>query len=266
MKRWPAVLASALLVSSARDAFAQDAAPVEPAEEDPTTPAPPATGNPWLPREAAERKTDHWSPGPAPKKPPVASPKPTRWYGWQTLAVDAVSTTLMVVTVAESRRPDEGAISLIWPSRLFEDPPKTSAAITGSLALYMLGPAFVHAVHGRGVQAALSPAIRAFAPTLGLMTGAVYGLAAAIVVDAVDTDNRGFDGNDPAGTVLIGCIASGYVLGFAAPMLIDAVALAREPIEPDDAADEKKTSRSFTVQPNIGWSKTGTSIGIGGTF
>lgn len=259
----PAAFAFALLASVARVASADEEPSVAPAPPPPAEETPPA-GNPWLPKQETPKPTDHWAAKPVAKPAPPPA-KPTRWYGWQTLLVDAAATTLMVVTVAESRNPGEGAISLLWPTRLLDDPPKTSAAMTGSLFLYTLGPAFVHALHDRGVQAALSPGIRLFAPTLGTITGAVYGIAGALIVEILD-DSRGTlrDGS-PAQTVLIGCIGSGYVLGFAAPMLIDAFAFAREPVEPDGAAGAEK-ARGPTIRPDFAWSRSGGSVGISGTF
>lgn len=205
---------------------------------------------------------------PAPAPPPAK--KQTRWYGWQTLAVDAVATTLMVATVAESREPLEGAVSLLWPTRLLNESPQTNAAITGSLALYTLGPAFVHALHDRGTQAALSPGIRLFAPTLGTFTGAVYGLGAALVVAALDDGGGLFGSNSAAGTTFVICVGSGYVLGFAAPMLIDAVMFAREPIEPpaEGEGGEGKKARAPSIiwRPSVAVTPNGGTLVVGGTF
>jgi hypothetical protein len=282
--RWPAVVAFVLSATCARAASADEPPTPEspppadetnkPAEE--TTPASPPAGNPWLPQPEKARPTDHWSAKPAPKEAPKSSKKPTRWYGWQTLLVDAAALGLMIgafVDANERARIEgsEAAGAFLVPTRLLDEPPKTTAFIDASLAFYTLAPAFVHAVHERGVQAALSPPIRLFAPTAGTFVGAVYGLGAALVVAVLDDRSNGLDSDDPAGKVLIGSIVSGYILGFVAPILIDAIAFGHEPIESDDAdADKKKAARNAPKvkwMPRLGWSpKDGPSFGVGASF
>lgn len=264
----PVFAAFTIVGSWARVASADEPpAPPPPVAADEEAPAPPATGNPWVPEpDTPAPPKDHWSDA-RPQKPPPPPKKPTRWYGWQTLALDAVSTTLMVTAVASAREPGEGALSLLAPAHLLEDGPRTTAFINGSLIFYTLAPAFVHAVHGRGVQAALSPPIRLFAPTIGTVTGFIYGLAAALVVEILDDDRRSFGESSTSGKVLIGCTASGYFLGFIAPMLIDAFAFGYEPIEPDDAVAEKKSGRPMIQwSPRLGLTNGGGTVGLGATF
>lgn len=194
----------------------------------------------------------------------AAKPTGTQWYGWQTLMVDAVSAGVMIAAVAESREPLEGAASLLLPTRLLSEPPESTAAIDASLALYTLGPAFVHALHGRGVPAVLSPTFRAVAPSLGTFTGGVIGLAGSVFVSAAG-DGRGSD--DGALSVLAVGIAAGYVVGFAAPMVIDATVLAREPIEAEKKPAEKKDDAARVKwSPRVSWSKGGPTVGLSGTF
>lgn len=160
----------------------------------------------------------------------------SHWYGWQTLIVDGAATGLMITAVATSPDADQGAIALLAPTHLLRSAPDTTAFINASVAFYTLAPAFVHAVHGRGVQAALSPPVRLFAPTLGTLTGAAYGFLGAIAV-AIVTDERDTLGDDStSGRVLIGCIASGYFLGFLAPMILDAFVFGHEPASPVTSA------------------------------
>ena len=235
----------------------------------PPPPKPPPPGDHWT--AGAGTKTDAKSDGKSAgktDKPAVTPEKPTRWYGWQTLLVDAATTSLMIGAVADSREPGEGALSLLAPTRLLSEPPKHTAFIDGTLALWTLAPAFVHAVHGRGTQAALSAPIRLCAPTLGTITGAVYGFVFAVIVALADSRN-GFDGDGGAVTVLAIGIGSGYALGFIAPILIDSIIFAREPIEPDEqAADKRARAKPPAVQwtPRLGMSKDGPTFGFGGTF
>lgn len=202
------------------------------------------------------------------KPAPPATPAKlrTRWYGWQTLLVDAGATALMVTTVAESREPLEGALSLVWPSRFFDDGPKTNPAITGSLAVYMLGPAFVHALHDRGKQSAFSVIIRAAGPTLGLVTGAVYGFAGAVIAAALDDGGNSFGRDSAASTVLIGGMVSGYVLGFALPMIADAFIFGREPITTEEESSEKKPDAKVKWAPTFAVSNKGASLGLTAVF
>jgi hypothetical protein len=261
-----------LAVISAASSFAR----VSLADEPPTPVDPPAPIEEAPPDAPAEPPSPPSPPVEAPKRTPMkplpppsalAPQKATRWYGWQTLLVDAVAAGLMIGAVADARDTGDGILSLLAPTRFLKDPPKHTAFIDGSLIFYTLGPAFVHAVHERGVQAALSPPIRLFAPTLGTLTGAVYGFAFAVVV-AIADGSDGFRSGSPAQTVLIGSIASGYALGFIAPILIDAVIFGHEPIAPAEDAATKKAAVKPSVKwaPRLGVSKEGPSFSIGGTF
>lgn len=246
----------------------EEPAKSEPAPSDhwkPSPPKPPPPTNHWTPDNKVESKVDT---KPDVNKPPPTPDKPTRWYGWQTLLVDAATTGLMIAAVADSKEPGEGALSLLAPTRLLEDPPKHTAFIDGSLALWTLAPAFVHAVHGRGTQSALSAPIRLLAPTLGTITGAVYGFVFAVIVALADSKN-GFDSDGGAVTVLAIGVGSGYALGFIAPILVDSVIFGREPIDPEEtAADKRARAKPPAVQwtPRLGMTKDGTTFGFGGTF
>lgn len=245
----------------------------------PPPPKPPPPGDHWAPGKTYDSKPDSKSDSKSDSKadtkldvnkPPPTPDKPTRWYGWQTLLVDAATTGLMIGAVADSREPGEGALSLLAPTRLLADPPKHTAFIDGSLALWTLAPAFVHAVHGRGTQAALSAPIRLFAPTLGTITGAVYGFVFAVIVALADSSN-GFDSDSGAVTVLAIGIGSGYALGFIAPILIDSVIFGREPIDPEENAADKRArakppAPTVSWTPRLGMTSHGPTFGIGGTF
>lgn len=287
--RTGAMLVAALC--SSRPSLADEPPPADPAPN--AEPAPP-DAPPVAPSDAPP--ADHWKPPPAKppppgdhwssgqkseprspdtkldaNKPPPTPPtpdKPTRWYGWQTLLVDAATTSLMIGAVADSREPGDGVWSLLAPTRLLEKPPEHTAFIDGSLALWTLAPAFVHAVHGRGKQAALSAPIRLCGPTLGTLTGAVYGFVFAVIVALADSGN-GFDNDSSAVTVLAVGVGTGYLLGFVAPILIDSIIFAREPIEPEEAAADKRARAkppSLHWTPRLGMSKDGPTFGVGGTF
>jgi hypothetical protein len=247
-------------------AAASSFARVSLADEPETPPAPPVPPSEEAPPVTVEApKTTPMKP--LPQASALAPQKATRWYGWQTLLVDAVAAGLMIGAVADARDTGDGIWSLLAPTRFLNKAPDHTAFIDGSLIFYTLGPAFVHAVHERGVQAALSPPIRLCAPTLGTLTGAVYGFAFAVVV-AIADGNNSFRSGSAAETVLIGGIASGYALGFIAPVLIDAVVFAHEPIAPAEDADAKKAAAKPSIQwaPRLGVSKEGPSFSIGGTF
>lgn len=190
----------------------------------------------------------------------------TRWYGWQTLAVDAAAATTMIVGVAGAPKKAEGAASLLLPTRLLDHPPDSTPVLDVGLALYTLGPAIVHAAHARPLQSFGSGAIRAVGPTAGLVVGFGYGLVLAIPVAIIAPGHRHSEGPNlgPNGdAVLLAGMASGVALGTIGPVLIDAIAFGHEPVE---KPAEKTGASAVTVQPKLGYSKSGPTVGLTGTF
>lgn len=192
----------------------------------------------------------------------------THWYGWQTLAVDAAAATTMVVGVATAPKGGEGAASLLLPTRLLDEPPKSTTTLDIGLALYTAGPAIVHAAHGRPLQSIGSAAIRAAGPTTGLVVGFVYGLLIAIPVAVVAPGPRRGGGPDlgkNGDAVLLAGMASGVALGTVGPIVIDAVAFAHEPVA-KAAKETPKDATAVTVEPRLAYSKNGPTVGLSGTF
>ena len=166
-----------------------------------------------------------------------------RWYGWQTLAVDTASTATMIVGVATAPNVADGAGSLVLPTRAFDDRPPSTTTLDVGLALYTLGPAAVHAAHGRPFHSMGSAAMRGIGPTAGACVGFVSGVLVAVPI---------------AGVV------SGAVLGAAVPMFVDATVLSKEPPPTKEAPNTPPPI--VTVQPQLSYTKAGPSVGVAGTF
>jgi len=188
------------------------------------------------------------------------TPTETRWYGWQTLLVDAVAAGLIVG--GASTAPDAGTVFQhgFYPLLLFShDHVKPAPLLDVGIALYTIGPAGVHAAHGRAVPAVESVAVRALGPTAGLVVGAVYGFIIAVPVWLFTASKD--DG--AAGAEVLGvCIVSGGVFGIVAPILLDSIALAREPVDTQPRPD----GAALRVSPRIGFANGMPSLGLSGTF
>lgn len=206
---------------------------------------------------------------------PVAAAEPapvkeggTRWYGWQTLAVDAVATGAMIAGVATAPSASDGAGSLVLPTRAFEDgATKSTTTLDVGLALYTFGPAAIHSVHGRPVHGIGSGAMRGVAPTAGACVGFAAGVALAIPVSFVAPGGgggRAMDVGKNGHALIVGGVVSGAVLGAAVPMFVDAKVLASEPVETKEAP--KTPPPLVTVQPQLSYTKAGPSVGVTGTF
>jgi hypothetical protein len=169
-------------------------------------------------------------PATAPKPgPKPATELPRHWYGWQTLLVDAGSLALM---------PLAGA----------------------GIVTYAVGPAIVHAAHGRAGPALASILLRTSMP---LLLG-VFGVALADPAPS----------NPPSNGIAAGPIfggLAGLVLGALGAMAIDDAVLAWEPGKVPTPATGSGASPGVMMVPKItltgdaehgraGW------VGIGGTF
>lgn len=192
----------------------------------------------------------------------------TRWYGWQTLAVDGAAAATTIVGVATAPNAGEGATSLLVPTRALEDgASKSTTTLDVGLALYTLGPAVVHAAHGRPIHSIGSGAMRGVGPTVGACVGFAYGVVLAIPVFLVAPGDRqgGFmDFGRNGNAVIAGGIVSGAVLGAAVPMAVDATVLSEDPAPTKEAPNTPPPV--VTVQPQLSYTKAGPSIGVAGTF
>jgi hypothetical protein len=122
----------------------------------------------------------------------------TRWYGWQTLLVDASAVGLLATANA-------------WSSSRLQ-----SAQLTAAVGLYAFGGPMVHwALHGRGL---------AGVGDLGLRVVLVYGSAALFGVLASGSSSS-------ESNVALGGVVFGAVLGGVTASIIDATAISREPLE-----------------------------------
>jgi hypothetical protein len=120
----------------------------------------------------------------------AASDEPDRrWYGWQTLTVDAAAITLGIALTAESDTAAVGASMLIGG--------------------YLFGGPIVHAGHGAWGKAAASLGTRVGAPFVG-------AILAVAVTDCDDWCDLGY-------------AAVGGLLGAGGAIALDAAAYAYEP-------------------------------------
>jgi hypothetical protein len=123
-----------------------------------------------------------------------AGPPQRRWYGWQTLLVDAVPLLGLLGVAAAERHGDEGA----------------QLAVAFS-AVYFVGGPIVHMGHGQFGKAALSFGVRSAGPLLilaGSQDGLQYGSSLGDVM------------------IVFGALA------IPAAITIDAAAIAREDLPP----------------------------------
>jgi hypothetical protein len=158
----------------------------------------------------------------------------TRWYGWQTLAVDAGSIAVGFAASSATGRGDVGAFT----------------ALTG----YALGSPIVHAVHGRTDAALGDVALRLGAPLAGAAIG--YGIGAASFQGCAP--GEWFCGRDWSGFVGASLGALG---GAVTAVILDASLLGRERVRKDDVAGGVRWA------PQVGVSPRGEpSVGVGGSF
>lgn len=93
----------------------------------------------------------------APSARAATPEKPSRWYGWQTLAADGGAAVLVLSAVSFDQRPGS---------------PSTALAF-GALGTYALGGPIIHLVHQNYGRSAASLGMRVGGPILLAVTGAV---------------------------------------------------------------------------------------------
>jgi hypothetical protein len=201
--------------------------------------APPATSVAPVPTTASETTHAAAAPpsvtAPAPPPPPALPEKeeddPPRapqgaWYGYQTLAVDALGLTMVGVATGNG-------------------PGNNVPLLSVGLGVYLLGPPAVHALH-RDFEPALDDlALRVFAPLGGALVGFLVGLAAQWAGPGYTEVEAG---------------AIGVAAGTLTAVAIDAVALAQEP-----APKHHATTVRWSPQVNLA-GRGGGTVGVGGSF
>jgi hypothetical protein len=163
--------------------------------------------------------------------------KSERWYGWQTLAADAVPATLLVAGVAL----DDG----------------TSPSLYGAAALtFVVGGPVIHAVHDHAGKALGSLGLRLALPVVGV----VIGSSVAPPLNPCPALPGGECEESDSTPVLLG-----GVFGMTAASIIDSALLAYEAETP--AAERRRLATpSLRATPTFAISETGARVGLVGTF
>lgn len=131
-------------------------------------------------------------------RPAAAQTEATRWYGWQTLTVDAGVLATSAIAGGATGAVEVPAVTLV--------------------AGYLLGGPIVHWAHGRYGTGAASLGVRIGAVAVGTGVGALIGAP-------MQTDQP-FDASLAVGMVL------GGLIGATGGMALDAALLARAPARP----------------------------------
>ena len=189
------------------------------------------------PPSAASAKVD---------EPAAAGSNATRWYGWQTLAVDGALLTIGLLPLRPSDSSANTAFALGWYGG------------------YALGAPIVHWAHGHVGKGFGSLGMRLGGP----LAGALLGVGVALATGA------SFGVKDSSGNQLyVGTgdriAEGGVILGMLAPVIIDAAVLAREPVEGRSAVGSAKRSAGadgFRLTGGPVVLRGGGGLSAGGTF
>jgi hypothetical protein len=168
-----------------------------------------------------------------------ASARTSHWYGWQPLMTDAGSIALLI---AGARVGGAGGETL---------------AILGAGSFVFASP-MIHLGHEHPDKALGSLALRLLVPAGALFTGLLVGLVAGDASGA--NDQRG---GNVAGPVF-GAAIGGFT-GTVLTVVIDAAAIASEPVRPAPSAEPPAEAHA-TIEPRVGAVRGGATLGIGGTF
>jgi len=161
--------------------------------------------------------------------PPIPG---TRWYGYQTLALDGVAATGFIYGVYG------GQSEVLW----------------SSVALYALGAPIVHAVQGEFAGLGKSLGARVLLTGAGAGLGVLFGLGLNEVL---------VDGDLDRGEVAQAFAPIGAALGAIAAMGLDASLIAWA--EPE--ALSPSVQSDFQCTPTIAWTKKGRpALGVAGRF
>lgn len=149
---------------------------------------------PQAPQDAS-RSGYHWAPPPPePDRPSPGST--TRWYGYQTLLVDAASVGVMLAGASDKRIGPASAIGL---------------------GAFALGAPIVHAAHGHPGKAALDLGLRVVVPV---------GIGATLAATCSRSQAPGDDGS----SCNMASFAVGVLIGVPIAILVDSTTLARETV------------------------------------
>jgi hypothetical protein len=132
----------------------------------------------------------YWGPPPAVSDEAASEEPERRWYGWQTLTVDAAAITLGIALAAENETAGVGVSMLIGG--------------------YLFGGPIVHGSHGAWGKAAASLGTRVAAPILGAVLAVAFTECSGELCS-------------------IGYAAVGGLVGAAGAIALDAAAYAYEP-------------------------------------
>jgi len=134
-----------------------------------------------------------------------------RWYGGQTLGVDAAAGGLFALTVPAV---------LVFP-------PAAVLTFGGSFVTYVLGPPGIHLVHGRPDAAAWSLGMRVLGPPVGaLLALTAVSVGRRIVDGPPPPRSQDVDGGDRSG---FGIALMGAGLSIPVVIALDAALLAWDP-------------------------------------
>jgi hypothetical protein len=173
------------------------------------------------------------APGPA-QSFTEASVAPRRWYGWQTLSLDAASLTLGIIGVARRGEPGPSGIVL------------ASLGVTG----YALGPPLVHWFHDQSGKAATSLGLRVGVPLVAL--GVVSASSAGRCPNSIEQEGDDLCRRMGTTMAIVGTLSMLAVSAF------DARALSWEPEAP---------RQKLALAPVLSWDGArGGVAGLAGVF
>jgi hypothetical protein len=188
--------------------------------------------------------------GPAVVSSRIAGPEPappepaTRWYGYQTLAMDLLSGVVIATSIAA----------------------QSSGAFAVGATMYAVGGPIVQAVHHRGYVPWLDLGIRLTAPVIGTFLGVIVtGLAGGVPGCNDSGDSLGLC------SALWGAVI-GLGVGTGAAVALDAALFSREKV-PEPAAASRTSPGAFDLSfgPTITMNRDDRRnprpiVGIAGTF
>jgi hypothetical protein len=189
-----------------------------------------------------------------------ADPPAGRWYGWQTILVDAGAATAMLVPLA---------LSYGVPLKSYPRP--AWVALEGVFALglgtYAVGPATVHLSHGEQGHAAGSVVLRIAGPLIGAGT---LAFASMLFHTGRAACNDSYDGcvlqpktawqpfQNVEGDTVRAWAWAGVAAGAVVASAADAELLGRSTRQP--------ARNPVTLRPDLRLGQTRTTVGVAGTF
>jgi hypothetical protein len=186
----------------------------------------------------------------------TASEPRTRWYGWQTLLVDGAALALIL-----TRTPEPGLLSSGIAAGHYRG---EFPIMNPGLAMFLLGPPVLHAMHGNWQHGLASAVMRVSAPVLLSSGGALVGGFAGLILG----DPHGTDEwlTDLGMGVLVGGTL-GLLTGYLAAVVGDAV-IARKRVtdEPRRMEKQARLGSAPAVAPMLAVDRRGAALGLVGRF